>query len=133
MQEVYYVYKARETGEFKLVADRGRRLSDIEVDVSIAHQENMPLGSIRWHKVIVNPADAPESLDKTVKWQSMVARRSLNKYQDNDDVKQKVSRKFPVRGNATQENLDKDRQSSNIRISGAVRWESLLMPANVRA
>lgn len=57
MQEVYYVYKAKKTGEFKLIADRNRHLTDIEVDVSIAHQENQPLGSIKWHKVVVNPLD----------------------------------------------------------------------------
>ena len=55
MQEVFYVYKARSAQKFKLIPDRGRRLTDIEVDVSIAHQENVPLGSLKWDKVIVNP------------------------------------------------------------------------------
>lgn len=57
MQEVYYVYKLRHNPEFRIIADRGRRLTDIEVDVSIAHAENVPLGSVRWHKVVVNPLD----------------------------------------------------------------------------
>lgn len=57
MQEVYYVYKPRKEKGFKLIPDRGRRLTEIEVDVSIAHQENVPLGSVKWHKVIVNSTD----------------------------------------------------------------------------
>ena len=97
MQEVYYVYKTRETGDFKLVADRGRLLSDIEVDVSIAHQENAPLGSIKWHKVIVNPADTPERLDQNLNWKSMAAARSLNHEQDNRGLTRKASKPGPAR------------------------------------
>ena len=57
MQEVYYVYRPKKAESFRIIPDRGRRLTDIEVDVSISHQENTPLGSIKWHKVIVNPTD----------------------------------------------------------------------------
>lgn len=57
MQEVYYVYKLRHHPEFRILADRGRKLTDIEVDVSIAHKENIALGSVKWHKVVVNPLD----------------------------------------------------------------------------
>ena len=65
MQEVYYVYRSRKDGKFKHVPDWGNRMSDVEVDVSISHQEDAPLGSIKWHKVIVNPlAPTQEKAEK---------------------------------------------------------------------
>ncbi|MDY6944062.1 MAG: hypothetical protein SVU69_13755 [Pseudomonadota bacterium] len=64
MKEVYYVYISRQTQEYKSIADRGRRLSDVEVDVLIAHQERAMLGTTKWHKVTIDPAPAAQC----VKW-----------------------------------------------------------------
>lgn len=104
MKEVYFVYKSKGTGEFKLIADRNRNLSDIEVDVCIAHQENQPLGSIRWHKVIVNPL-AAEARDDT--------KRSHR----------------PLKGSC-QEKWYKAIASNK---ESALRWQSLLAPMSLTA
>ena len=104
MKEVYYVYKSKKTGEFKLIPDRNRKLSDIEVDVSIAHQENQPLGSIQWHSVIVNPlAEEPK--------------------------KDAANHNRPMT-NACQETWYNAIASNK---DSVVRWQSLLTPMNLRA
>ena len=104
MQEVYYVYKTKTQKGFKLIPDRGRRLTEIEVDVSIAHQENVPLGSIKWHKVIVNPTAATQKPANTNK----VGTKKANKMPETNVVRKSWPEKMGV-------------ISDNI-----VRWDSLL-------
>lgn len=61
MQEIYYAYRVVGNKGFRLISDRGRRMSDIEVDVAISHREGSPLGSIKWHKIYAVPRYMVES------------------------------------------------------------------------
>lgn len=130
MQELYYVYKTRNGNGFNLIADRGRRLSDIEVDVSIAHQENCPLSSIAWHKVVVNPLEG--QISKNLENHIADQRGNKTVTSDNDANQSRKYSQIVAKGEkparkSMRDNGKKTAINSYVLTESALRWNSILM------